>query len=140
MDALRRKVRFALIMNNFFCSQFSLVQENAHDIYAHHLPDFDQYILSAMKKENMCPNEGLALQIALIGLSRDPPRTGDIIMNWDLGVFGSRFFSCTQEKELVEFFDNPLRSQEFCRTGATYAAAALAGFDEIFSESHPRWV
>ena len=119
-----------------------MVQEDNQDIYAHHLHDFDRCILSIMKEEQMCPNKGQALQIALIGLSHNvPPRArmsrtrSRIDKNQNFDIFGNGFFSFQEEEEeLVDFFDNPLRSQEFFRSGATYAAAALAAFHGIFSE------
>ena len=84
----------------------------------------------------MRPNEGDTLRIVLFGLPR-PPRKHNF-MEWGMGVFSRRLFSLAYEAEvLVDFFDDPLRSREFVRTGVTYAAAALAGFHAIFSASYP---
>ena len=120
-----------------------MVQDKSQNIYTHHLADFDQYILSAMKKKEMCPNEGDTLQIVLLGFPYKQSELGhSFSISWSTGILGRDFFVCTGKEEdlLVDFFNNPLRSGEFVRTGATYAAAALAVLYEIFSESCPKLV
>jgi hypothetical protein len=114
-----------------FCFRILVVQDNSQDIYAY------QYIFSAMEKKKMRPNEGNSLQIVFLGLSHNDsePKIGEFdtgLSEGVVGVFGRNIFVFEHEGVFVDFFDNLLRSREFVRTGATYAAASLAGLTEIF--------
>ncbi|KDR69338.1 hypothetical protein GALMADRAFT_929879 [Galerina marginata CBS 339.88] len=117
-------------------------KENAQDLYSHLLSDFDEYLFSYLKKfVELYPNENRILQRVTLGLRSLGPFNDLKKDHWVDGVFGYYLFSGSRKANetdtLVDFFDDPTRSKEFTRTGETYAAAALAGFNGILFESLP---